>query len=58
LTQLTWFGFWGRLGFGKVLVGKGWFSDGVGVKVRFLSLMMEIGEEILVRLRFNGLRIW
>jgi len=41
-----------------VLCRKCWFSDGVEVKVRFLGLMMEIGEEfVLFGLGFNGLRI-
>ena len=39
---------WGRLGFGEKNCGKGWFSDGVEVKVRFFSLLMEIGKEIVV----------
>jgi len=45
--------------FGKILGGKGWFSCGVKVKVRFLSWVVEIGEEIVVfGLDFWGIRIW
>jgi len=36
------------LGFGKILGGKSWFWYGVEVKVRFLSLIVEIREEFVV----------
>ena len=32
----------------KVLGGKGWFSCEVGVEVRFVSLMVWVGEEFMV----------
>ena len=35
-------------GFGNVFGGKGWFSYEVKVKVRFLSWVVEIGEEFVV----------
>ena len=48
-----------RLGFGKMYGGKGLFCYGVEVKVRFLSLIVEIGEEFMVfRLGYLGIRIW
>ncbi|XP_039686277.1 protein FAR1-RELATED SEQUENCE 5-like [Medicago truncatula] len=36
------------LGFGKIFGGKGWFSYGVKVKVRSMSLVVEIGEDFVV----------
>lgn len=39
--------FWLRLGFGNVFGGKGWFSYEVKVKARFMSLVVEIGEEFV-----------
>jgi len=41
--KLTWVGFWARLAFGKIFGCKSWFCYGVVVKVRFLSLILEIG---------------
>jgi len=58
-VNLTWCGFGRRFGLDKVLCGKGGFSDGVWFSVRFMSWMMEIGEEFLVfGLGFNGVWIW
>jgi len=48
-----------RLGFGKMYGGKGLFCYGVEVKVRFLSLNVDIGEEFVVfGLGYLGIQNW